>query len=241
MISITYAQKIIENQLSQDDLKSINQEILTKTKEKETSDTSNRTSSYASMIKKLRILEELLDKNLTTPCKINSMSSNENSLKSHPLVFAISEALNKSLSIENFSGLFIDCLQLFPNLDNKVMKTIKIFSQEYKINSNKQLEKISKIAFNFYLLWKKIKISDELKKERSFNVANIKLRKHACRKFSSILEAKLIDKKQAQIKGIILEKSIREKYPDMGQEYIKECKILIKSLKESDPQTQTSK
>ena len=69
--------------------------------------------------------------------------------------------------------------------------------------------------------------------KQNYLIADSKLRKHACRKFAKILESKNLPKRKAQIEALSLEENIRKMHPEMGAEYIKDCKVLIKNLKET--------
>ena len=146
---------------------------------------------------------------------------------------SLDNSQKKTLDLGEICDNLLDILQLFPSVNLNIMKLMKVFYREHKVGSSKSLQKISEIIKKFYLLWKKIKFCKNLELEMQKNhIANIKLRKHVCRKIAFLIEStQNKSKREARIDGINLEEMIRRQHPDMGSEYLYQCKLLIKRLK----------
>jgi hypothetical protein len=47
------------------------------------------------------------------------------------------------------------------------------------------------------------------------------------------LQKKKIGTREAQVKALSYERQVRNKYPEMGEEYVENCKLLLKTIKTS--------
>lgn len=225
--------KISPNGVDKESLIKINEEIREKMKIKRPR-IEGAFKAPKTYSKSLKSLEKLLISQMKTRSKPDFSEKKFN----FSSLFAILQSLEFTYSTtcafqdlyESFYALFED----FPNIDRNTMRVLKYFSQTYEKSTIKQLEKLSSKVYDFYLFWKIRKIQKDLENQKkNSSIANAKLRKHVCRKLALVLQEKKIGTREAQVKALSYERQVRNKYPEMGQEYVKNCKLLLKTIKTS--------
>lgn len=230
-ISIEYAKKIGPNGIDKSSLDKMNKEILEKIKAKKTRDngSSNPSKSYA---KPLKSLENLLKSQLKTIFTQDNPPQISNFFSLLPILQSLEPTFDSKCSFQTLFDAFYSLFQQFPDLDENSMRTIKYFSQAFEKNSIKAFEKLSSKVYDFYLFWKLKKIKKEIEnKKKASSIVNARLRKHVCRKLALALQGKNVEKRESQVKALNFERQIREDYPNMGSDYIKKCKLLLKEIK----------
>lgn len=186
-----------------------------------------------SYIESLESLEKLLTKrmNLFSPHK-----SSDNTINLHSLLPILTSLDPSSINTCTFPDLFeaiFTIFQHFPNIDKNTMRVLKLFSIIFEKSLSKPLQMLSKKVYKFYAVWKNHQILRELKEQNALSIKNIKLRKHVCRKLARDLQKRNVSKKESQIMALNIESQVRNEHPDMGIEYVKKCKLLVKAIKNS--------
>ncbi|OMJ89660.1 hypothetical protein SteCoe_8107 [Stentor coeruleus] len=230
-ISIEYAKKIGPNGIDKSSLDKMNQEILEKLKAKKPRENGaiNPPKSYA---KSLKSLENLLKTQLKTSFTQDTPLQISNFFSLLPILQSLEPTFDSKCSFQTIFDAFYSLFQHFPNLDENSMRSIKYFSQTFEKTPIKAFEKLSSKVYDFYLFWKLKKIKKEIEnKKKASSIVNARLRKHVCRKLALALQGKNIEKRDSQVKALNFERQIREDCPDMGADYIKKCKLLLKAIK----------
>ena len=208
-----------------ENLKEINEEIIGRMGDlSENSKISKR--KYSIFYNKIRTLEKLFEKKKNIAENIKESKTIHNP-QIEFLLYSLSINEYTKTNLQDICESFIEIFQEFPMINARVMKLVKVFAKENKGTNNRSLDRISGIALNFYTLWKKQKITEEMDGLKP-SIANVKLRKHVCRKLAVVLEKNKKTKREAQIEAISLEAYVRNQFPDMGDDYLRECKLLIK-------------
>lgn len=126
----------------------------------------------------------------------------------------------------NISKNFVEILKNFPEIPTKICK----FLLKTGVNHESRFGKLSSIIEDFQILHQKIKTESKLESE-SIPVANPTLRKHVCRKLAFYIEKSGKNKRESQVQALNIEASIRSRYQEMGPEYLKKCRIMLRSIK----------
>ncbi|OMJ84401.1 hypothetical protein SteCoe_14473 [Stentor coeruleus] len=245
--------KISPNGVDKESLIKINEEIREKMKIKRPR-IEGAFKAPKTYSKSLKSLEKLLISQIMIKTKPGISDKQFTFSSLFPILKSLEPSYNTTCAFQDLYDSFYIIFENFPNIDKDTMRIIKYFSQTYEKTQIKQLEKLSSKVYDFYLFWKLRKIRKELENEKKTScVANAKLRKHVCRKLALVLQEKNIGIREAQVKALSYERQeknigireaqvkalsyerqVRNTYPEMGEEYVKNCKLLLKKIKSSD-------
>jgi uncharacterized protein YlbG (UPF0298 family) len=127
----------------------------------------------------------------------------------------------------NVSAQFARILENFQDVPDRICRFLLKIGVEF----DSKFGKVSSVVEDFQILRKKLRIEENIDLEMA-SVKNPQLRKHVCRKFAKFIEKSGLPRRESQIQALNLEESIRTTHHSMGEDYLRRCRVTLRSLKE---------